>query len=433
MPAHPMTTDATILSQTTSDLQQYLRFDTTNPPGDVRAAVEFLGSLVRRIGLPSQVLTADERAGKLNLLARLKGSGAAKPIVLINHIDVVPVEREKWSVDPFGGELRDGTIWARGALDMKAMGMAELAVVAMLKAFGCRLKRDVIWLAVCDEETGGEQGAKWLVEHHYDLLDPEFVIDEGGGGSRGLLTSDDRIVFAPSVNEKQILWLRLTARAPGGHGSMPEGETAVEILQQAIGRLWAAKARIENAADHPVVAEMRRRLGRLAENRYTNSITKHTITLTSFRAGVGEPPKVNVIPSEASATLDCRLLPGVEARHMLAQITSALADPRVNIEVLYEPTDEAISSSHETVLFRTIEQVVGELVPGAVVTPQLLPGGTDSRYFRSKGASAYGFEPMIASASDLDLIHSHDERIRVDEFHRMIRILHEVVRRVAQA
>ncbi len=425
--------DAT-LKQATDFLQQYLRIDTSNPPGDVREAVKFLTSLLRAAKIEHEVFVADESTGKVNVLARLKGTGTAKPLLMINHIDVVPVERDQWQVDPFGGIIQDGFIWGRGALDMKGMGIAELMALILLKQQGVPLARDVLWLAVCDEEIGGTMGAKWMVERHYDLLNPEFVIDEGGGGSQGLFTSDQRIVFAPSVSEKQIIWLKLAVHGIGGHGSMPHGEkNAVEILQQALGRLLAARPALEEAGDHPIVSLMRQKLGPLASNRYTNAITKHTITLTSFQAGVGNPPKVNVIPSEASATLDCRLLPGVSTEEFLKKIKQALADERVTMKILHQPSETTAPSSVDTVLFRVIEQVVKETYPEAIVVPQLLPGGTDSRFFRMKGAIAYGFEPLILTSQELDLIHGHNERIAITQFHQMIKILYEVVRRLAQA
>ncbi len=415
----------------TTYLQQYLRIDTTNPPGDVRQAVAYLEPILRQAEIEHEVFTADAASGKQNLLARLRGTGQAKPILLINHIDVVPVEPGKWRVDPFCGELRDGCIWGRGALDMKAMGIAELMCLILLKQQRAPLARDVLWLAVCDEEIGGERGAKWMVAHHYDRLNPEFVIDEGGGGSQGLLTEDDRIVFAPSVVEKQPLWLKLLVQVKGGHGSMPQGQTAVAILNSALSRLVAAKTALEHVQHHPLLALMKEKLGTLATNRYTNAITKNTITLTSFQAGVGQPPQVNVIPSEASATLDCRLLPGVPVESFLDQIRRALADERVAVEVLYQPAEPSVISSHHTALFRAIEAVVNERYPEAVVVPQLLPGGTDSRFFRMKGAIAYGFEPLILTPDDVDLIHGHNERIAIEQFHQMIRLLYEVVRRVA--
>ena len=421
-----------ILQQATDYLQQYLRINTTNPPGDVREAVSFLTGILQQAGIEHQVFIADEAAGKLNVLARLKGSGKAKPVLLINHIDVVPVESDKWQVEPFSGEIRDGFLWGRGTLDMKGMGIAELMTLIRLKQERVPLARDVLWLAVCDEEIGGVMGARWMVEHHYDQMDPEFVLDEGGGGSQGLLSPDDRVVFAPSVAEKQVVWLKLSVRGQGGHGSMPHGENAVEILQQALARLLAAKTSLEEAGDHPIVSLMHQKLGTFAANRYTNAITKNTITLTSFQAGVGQPPKVNVIPSEASATLDCRLLPGVSVSGFLERLKQTLADERVTIEVLHQPTGPAVASSHDTVLFRTIEQVVKEVYPEAVVTPQLLPGGTDSRFFRAKDAIAYGFEPLILTPEDLDLIHGHNERISVEQFHQMIKLLYEIVKRVAQ-
>lgn len=421
------------LTQATSYLQQYLRIDTSNPPGDVTKAVTFLTGVLRQAGISHEVFVADQASGKLNVLARLKGSGAAKPILLLNHIDVVPVEPDQWEVEPFGGVIDEDFIWGRGALDMKHMGIAGLMALIRLKQEGVPLARDVLWLAVCDEEIGGTMGAKWMVQRHYGLLDPEFVLDEGGSGSRGLLSPDSRAVFAPSVSEKQVVWLRLSVQGRGGHGSMPHDSNPVEILEQALGRLMAARPALEDAGDDPTVLQMRRRLGTLADNRYTNAITRNTVTLTSFTAGVGNPPKVNVIPSEATATLDCRLLPGVAVPEFLARVRRVLADDRVAVDVTYQPAEPSVTASHDSALFRAIEAVVRAWYPDAVVTPSLLPGGTDSRFFRAKGAIAYGFEPILMSPEDLDLIHGHNERIAIAQFHQMVRMLYDIVARVAQA
>ncbi|MBI3088329.1 MAG: M20/M25/M40 family metallo-hydrolase [Candidatus Omnitrophica bacterium] len=453
----------TALDQAVGYLQQYLRIDTSNPPGDVTKAAAFLTGILRKAGINHEVFIADEAAGKVNVLARLpaKGKARAKPILLLNHMDVVPVEMERWQPrdppaflrkqeggsgteswksrsrdfsgqDPFGGEIVDDAIWGRGALDMKHMGIAGLMTLIRLKQDGVKLSRDVLWLAVCDEEIGGTMGAKWMAEHHYALMDPEFVIDEGGSGSRGLLSPDARTVFAPSVSEKQVVWLKLVARGTGGHGSMPTGDNPVEILQQALARLMARRAELEEAGDHPIVSEMRAKLGALADNRYTNAITKNTITLTSFQAGVGTPPKVNVIPSEAAATLDCRLLPGGSVPDFLARLKQVLGDERVSVEVTYQPAEPTVEATSDTALFRAIEEVVKQFYPQAVVVPSLLPGGTDSRFFRAKGAIAYGFEPLILAPEDLDLIHGHNERIDVEQFRLMVRMLYEIVTRVAR-
>jgi len=421
------------LKQATGTLQEYLRIDTTNPPGDVTQAAAFFIEILRREGINHEVFISDQAIGKLNLLAKLKGSGQARPILLLNHMDVVPVERDQWDVEPFGGELRDGFIWGRGALDMKGMGLAGLMALIRLKQEGVQLSRDVLWLAVCDEETGGGLGAKWLTRNYYDQLNPEFVLDEGGGISQGLLTGDGRIVIAPSVNEKQVVWLTVTARGRGGHGSMPHSENAVEILQQALGRLMAARAELEQAAGDTVVEEMRQALGELADTPYANAISKNTITLTSFQAGVGDPPKVNVIPSEATATLDCRLLPGVPVPAFLERLKAALGDERVAVQVTYQPAEPATGSPSDTAFFYALTQTAREFYPDAVVVPQLLPGATDARFFRAKGAIAYGFQPVLLGAEDWAMIHGHNERIAVEQFHRMIRIFYEILKRVAQA
>jgi len=189
-------------------LQAYLRFNTTNPPGDVTEAANFLQDILQQEGLT--VTRYEGVPGKINLAARLKGTGNAKPILLLHHMDVVPADASRWPVDPFGGELKDGYIWGRGAIDMKGTGVLQLYAFLTLARQKILLDRDIIFLAVNDEEIGGTMGTRYLLGHHYDELDPEYVLDEGGVGSREIFV-DGKLVFGISVAEKRAFWLRVTA------------------------------------------------------------------------------------------------------------------------------------------------------------------------------------------------------------------------------
>jgi acetylornithine deacetylase/succinyl-diaminopimelate desuccinylase-like protein len=306
---------------------------------------------------------------------------------------------------------------------MKGMGLIELFAMILLKRQGLVPARDLLLLFNCDEESGGDMGAKWMVEYHYADLDPEYVLDEGSAGSKGIYTDDGRTIFGVSVAEKQVLWLKMTAKGDSGHGSMPGKRNAVEKLAWAIGRLPKPSAPWR---DSPIIAEMKRRLGKLASNSITDAMQHTTVTATTLAAGVGSPPMVNVIPGTAAATVDCRLLPEESADALLKRIESRTADPDVSIEILHSPEPRR-RQPYDVPLYWAITESVKAFVPEAVTVPVLLPGGTDARFFRAQGAFGYGFEPMVRTREEEELIHGDNERIRLSEFHRGIRIYHHLL------
>ncbi len=410
--------------EATTMLQEYIKIDTSNPPGDVSKAVDFLEEILRQEGISSRRYVADESRGRINLLARLPGKGHGKPLLMLAHMDVVPVDASRWLLPPFSGVIRDGELWGRGAVDMKGQGVIELMAMLLLKRQGFVPSRDLLLLFNGDEETGGELGAGWMVEHHYADLDPEFVLDEGAAGSRGIYTDDDRVVFGVSVQEKKVLWLKITAVGDSGRGSMPGPRNAVEKLTRVLVRIPELRP---PARDTAMVADMKRRLGKFASNPITRAMERTTITVTTLTAGVGRPPKVNVIPGKAEATVDCRLLPEDSVADMIAKIEALLDDPDVTLEVLHRPSPVK-PLPHDSPLFQAIISSVAAYVPEAVTVPVLLTGGTDARYFRSRGVKAYGFEPMIRTVEEEKLLHSNNERIRLSEFYRGLRIYHHLLR-----
>ena len=215
-------------------IQSYVRINTSNPPGDVTKAADLLVSLLQREGVP--VKRYESAPGRSIVLARLKGTGAAKPILLLHHMDVVPTDPSRWQHDPFGAEIADGKIWGRGTMDMKGLGVVQLMAFLSLKRQNVPLERDVIFMAVPDEEVGGELGAQWMRKNHYDELDPEYVLDEGGFGSRDLF-APGKLVFGISVAEKKILWLKLRAEGVAGHGSQPHDRNPNDKMIRALARL----------------------------------------------------------------------------------------------------------------------------------------------------------------------------------------------------
>ena len=409
-------------------LQDYVRINTSNPPGDVTKAADFLIDILKREGIP--VTRYEPGPGRSIVLARLKGSGTGgKAILLESHMDVVPTDPSRWPVDPFGAQITDGRMWGRGTIDMKGIGTSYLYAFIMLHRLQVPLTRDVLLLFVPDEEVGGAMGAEWMRKNHYAELDPEYVIDEGGFGSRDMFTAG-KLVFGISVAEKKIMWLKLRAEGVAGHGSQPHGQNPNEHLMRALARLFAEPMA---AAPFPVVDTMKQRIGGpLTENKFNNAIQHSTISLTSLRSGVGDPPRVNVIPSVAEATLDCRLLPGTTAAQWIAELTRRFDDPTVKIEVTYEGEDPRVSAQ-DTPLYRALQAAILRSDPGAVVAPILVPYGTDSNKFRPRGVKSYGIMPAIYTTEIAASMHGDAERFPAAEMGKAIRVLYEALRETAAA
>ncbi len=404
-------------------LQRYMRIDTSVPPGDVTKAADLLQNILEREKIP--VTRYEPGPGRSILLARLKKTapGSAKPLMLLHHMDVVPADRSRWSRDPFGAVIAEGKLWGRGAFDMKGPGVAHLYAFIMLKRRNVPLDRDVILMAVPDEEVGGGLGARWMQTNHFADFDPEYVLDEGGFGSRDLFVNG-KLVFGISVAEKKILWLKVTAEGVAGHGSQPHDRNPNDRLVRALGRLLSEPI---PAASFSVVDTLKSRVGTLNENKFNNAIQRSTFSITSIRSGVGEPPKVNVIPSIAEATIDCRVLPGTSKEAWLKDIARRLGDPELKIEVTYESA-EPVVTSHDTPFYRAIEASLKKRHPDAIVTPMIVPYGTDSNNFRPLGVKSYGFTPVIVPADAVASMHGDAEFIPVDALGPAIEILFDAIR-----
>ena len=414
-----------IAGEAVQTLQQYIRIDTSNPPGDTSRAADFLTAILEREGIP--VTRYESAPGKVIILARLKGGGKAKPILLLHHMDVVPADKSRWPRDPFGGELLDGEIWGRGAMDMKGLGTIHLYAFLELKRQSVPLARDVILMAVPDEEVGGGLGARWMIEHHFAELDPEYVLDEGGVGSRDLYAKG-KLVYGISVAERKMLWLKVTAEGVAGHGSQPHDQNPNDRLVRALARVLAEPM---PTGDNEVIRTMREKIGTLEPNKFMNAIQRTTIAITTLRAGVGEPPKVNVIPSIAEATLDCRLQPGVTKEAWLQEIRRRLGDPALKIDIVYE-SDDSLVTPQSTPLYRALAAAIERHRPGAIVSPILVPFGTDSNSFRHKGAKSYGVFPIVVPGELVASMHSDAERLPAAELGTGIRIMFEALAETAR-
>ena len=413
-----------IEAEAVKTLQAYIRINTSVPPGDVLKAADLLQSVIEKEGIP--VKRFESGQGRSIIMARLKGSGTAKPLLLLHHMDVVPADSSRWKRDPFGGELAEGAIWGRGAMDMKGPGVAHLYAFIALHRMKVPLERDVILMAVPDEEVGGELGAVWMRQHHYKEFEPEFILDEGGFGSRDLF-APGKLVFGISVAEKKILWLKLTAEGVAGHGSQPHDRNPNDRLVRALTRLLAEPI---PSSPFSVVETLKSKVGPLPNNKFNNAIQQSTISLTSLRSGVGEPPKVNVIPSIAEATLDCRVLPGTTREQWLKEIAKRLGDAEIRVEVTYE-SDDPIVTTQDSPFYRALESAVRKHHPDAIVTPMIVPYGTDANGFRPLGVKSYGFTPTILPAAVLASMHGDAEYIPADALGPAIQILFEALRETA--
>jgi acetylornithine deacetylase/succinyl-diaminopimelate desuccinylase-like protein len=304
-------------------------------------------------------------------------------------------------------------------------------------------------MAEPDEEVGGALGARWMIANHYAELDPEYVIDEGGFGSPDLF-APNKTVYGISVAEKKIVWLKLRAEGVAGHGSQPTDTNPNDRLVKALARLLAGTsdhrsaeslalrpsrapqparsgARAFQASEPSVLDMMQAKVGAFAKNKFTNAIQQSTISLTWFRSGVGDPPKINVIPSVAEAGLDCRVLPGTSKDQWIAEVARRLGDPGIKIELINE-SDDPIVTSQDAPLYRNIEAAIKRHHPEAIVTPMLIPYGTDSNAFRPKGVKSYGIFPALLPADVVASMHGDGEHVNLASVREASQIFFEALR-----
>jgi acetylornithine deacetylase/succinyl-diaminopimelate desuccinylase-like protein len=428
--------------------REYLQIDTTNPPGNEARAAEFFKKILDQEGIENQVF--NYAPGRADLWARIPHttSSPRRPIVLLNHMDVVTSDASHWKVPPFSAEIVDGSIYGRGAQDMKNEGLAQFMVMVMLKREKAQLDRDVIFLAVGDEEVDGT-GSDWFIEHQRDLLgNAEFLINEGG---ENLLEHDGHIKYVGvDVGEKAAFWLHVVAHGRAGHGSLPIPDSAPNRLVQALNRIIAYHTPFKVL---PVADEFLRAMApyetpsravkfqniRLAledkkfqreveQDESLNYLLRDTIALTML----GGSEQTNVIPPEAWANLDVRLLPGDDPQQFLATIRGVVNDPKVSVEPLESDFRLANASPTDTALYHAIQQVSAQYFPGTPVVPRLDSGYTENQRFRPLGINSYGFTPYTSTEEEGSTEHGNDERIRVEEVRRGFRVLYDVVIAVAQ-
>lgn len=425
-------------------LEGLIAIDTSNPPGNEIAVARFLDSLLIREGIQGRIFEA--APGRANFVARLKGSGKRAPLLLLGHVDVVGVDRGKWTGDPFRMEERDGFLYGRGVIDDKGMVAAEAMTLILLKRLGVTLDRDVILLAECDEESGGQHGVAWMLEHHRDQIDAEYAINEGGRTE----LEGGRVSWVGIQNsEKRGINYKLTALGESGHASMPRTDNCIRALSRAIERVShppfpvtltpstrafiagvapgekpEVRAAMERLAD-PALADAAGEV--LAGDLMVNAMLRHTVSPTMIEGG----HRANVIPGSAEATLNCRLLPGTDPEAFRRLLEERIADPAVRVTFTPPRRPEAPSVPFEGPVVEAVRKVAAKLMPGSPVVPLLSTGATDSAQLRSAGIRAYGLLPFALTTDDAARMHGNDERMPVASLGMGLQFLYEVTAAVA--
>ena len=426
--------------------QNLLRINTTNPPGNEIEAIKYIASVLDREKISYEIF--EPQKGRASLVARLPGNGSKKPLLLTGHVDVVPAEKEKWSVDPFAAEIKDGCVWGRGAVDMKHMVAMSLMMMLQAKRENLKLNRDLILACVADEEAGCEWGSKWLVENKPDLIRAEYALNEVGGFS---LTLDDHIFYPIGVAERGFCWFEIIVEGDPGHGSLPHHNQANVKISKIVTDLFRKKFSFHK---HPVVQEFVRELStsqkppknwilKLLSVPFLNSFIvnklmpdkkkarsfyamyHNTVSPTVLRSG----SKVNVIPGEASLLVDGRIVPGSTVNEFLEEIRKVIGlEAKIKTIHFRDPT----VMEYKNDFFEMLGSVLKKHDPKAIPVPYLVPGFTDATYYKELGIKCYGFTPLKLPA-DLnfsDLFHGHNERLPVESFYFGLRVMEDLVRRI---
>jgi acetylornithine deacetylase/succinyl-diaminopimelate desuccinylase-like protein len=446
-------------NETAALLQEVIRIDTSNPPGKEGALAEFLAAKFRPLGFEVDIIQTPE-AGKAHFIARIRGDGSKKPILLAAHADVVGVERDKWTLDPFAGIVKDGYIYGRGAIDFKG-GLAVFAqAVLMLAKNKVPLARDVIFLSEADEE-GGRYNTSWLAESHWDKIDCEYSLNEGGWIIK---RADGKVRYVSiSTADKGGVSLLFTARGKSTHSSMPQPDSAIFTLAKALSKvadydtkpLLIASTReffltLAKTSEPPMSTyftnlvngtpeQVKEADREISKDPLLHAIMRNTIAPVLMQAGF----RGNVIPGSAEATLNFRMIPGSNVADLIGEMKQVINDPRVEItlassalggnrspEVL-ERMSKIPPSTQETDLYAALVRESKSVYPEAAVTPYLFQAGTDSMAWRSRGIPVYGIYPYPIDAEDLSRMHGNDERVSIESLRTGTELIYKTLLDVA--
>jgi acetylornithine deacetylase/succinyl-diaminopimelate desuccinylase-like protein len=433
-----------------ADAQQTLvdliRLDTSQPKGNEYLAANYLKQRLDAAGIASTIYEA--APGRASIVARIKGNGSQRPLLLLGHTDVVTVEPANWTFDPFSGTVKDGKIFGRGAADDKGIVAVAFEVLLALHRLQIPLDRDVIFLGVADEEGGGGLGITYMVENHLAAIDAEFALNEGGRGTIDPITGK-YLSFDIGTAEKTPRRATLIAHGRAGHGSVPSRDNPVGVLSRAVARLFDTplpmrlnettrtfferlaatrpefEAEVYRAILEPNPSmETQERLRDL--NAAYFSIIRTSVVPTIFQGGYQR----NVIPSSAEATLDIRALPGEDPEFLFEALRNIIQEPSVEIIPMRVTRPAHQPAPLNTPLFQAFEDVIAARHPGATVLPSLLTGATDSAQLRSVGIATYGFGPGIVIGDD-NGVHGNDEYLRVAPYREYLHLIWDIVNQVA--
>jgi len=423
-------------------LQKLIQFDTTNPPGNESECIAFINQLLTQAGIETKILAKSQQ--RPNLIARLPGQGNTSPLLLYGHVDVVTTENQDWKHPPFEAKIADGFIWGRGTLDMKGGIAMMLAAVLRSKAEGLNPAGDIVLVILCDEEAGGEYGAKYLVENHSEqFAGIRYAIGEFGGYTAHV---GAKKFYPIQIAEKQVCWIKATIRGPGGHGARPMRGGAMAKLADLLYRLDnrrlpvhitpVTRQMVEIIASNlsfPKKQIFRQLLKPFLTNRilrllgetsqYFDPLLHNTINATIVRGG----EKINVIPSEITVELDGRLLPGFCSDDMLTELRQLIGE-EVELELLRHDSNPADLNMG---LFNTLASILQKADPDGIPIPMLLPAFTDARFFSRLGIQTYGFTPMKLPVgfNFFEAIHAADERIPLEAMDFGANAIYELLKR----
>ena len=439
--ALPLTTNEMMEDEAVQLLQKYLQIDTISPPGNESRAVEFLARIFEKEGIEYD--SAESAPGRGNIWARLEG-GDKPALILLHHSDVVPANEEYWDFDPLSGDIVDGYIQGRGALDMKGLGVAHLANFLKLHRSDKKLNRDIIFIAAADEESGGAFGMGWLVQNRPEVFEgAALLLNEGGSGFR----SKDGVVFSIEVTQKIPVWLRLNSVDQPGHGSSPRTTSSVSRIVEALNIIW------NNPFDPRIIPEVDRVFADRSEgleepfkSKYKNiknmiedpvfmkelqeyspsshALTRNTCSLTRMNGST----KINVVPPTAWAEIDCRILPDNKPEEFIAKIEDLIKDTGVVVEplMLGFPGSSPIDSE----LYLAIENFINKNYSGSKLSPSVSTGFTDSRFSRGIGIASYGFNTYIYEGNESSGIHGNNERINEERYRQSVSDLSSILEEV---
>ena len=437
--------------ETVARLQDLIRFDTTNPPGNELPLARYLERVLQSEGIETTFFEPDKN--RAAVIGRIRGTGAKRPVILLAHMDVVGVERASWSCDPFEGVVQGGYLYGRGAIDDKGMLAANLMTMLLLKRdlkrTGALPSRDIVFVATSDEESGGTWGMGWLVDNHPELLDAEFALNEGG---RTRIIEGGQTYLAVQSAEKISHVVTVTAHGPAGHAAIPLAENAIFRLARALERLsryaepvtltditrkffgrlaqvWP-NAREKHAMSDLVSADPHKAeagAAVLSETPVFNAVLRNGISPTVIAGG----KQFNVIPAQAGAVLNVRTLPGESVDAVVDRMRAAISEPQVTVEVTHRG-DEAPASDPDSEMFDAIAASARELNPMIAVVPYLSTGVTDSARLRRLGVKAYGVLPFPMRQSDEERMHGHDERVPIESLHFGTRLIYGTIARIAR-